>query len=142
MDVHKHGTVPNSAGVSVGVVMSDGQEHRLFSLKVLPDLGMGKPVLERNIQEETVILVSTTDSGRYLALAASNIICGLLFGHRFFYDDPEYVGNLHVLDELAGYSKDCAPLNAVPWLQYLAGDMFLVNRIKTAYQMAMRWTMK
>ena len=77
--------------------MSDGplwQEHRQFSLKVLHELGMGKPVLEQKIQEEAAILVSTIrseggqsiDPGQYLALATSNIICGLLFGHRF-YDD-------------------------------------------------------
>lgn len=137
----------------VGIVLTDGplwREQRQFTLKVLHDLGMGKPFLEQKIQEEAAILVSTIraengqpiDPDRHLMLATANAICCLLFGHRFLYDDAKFIEAIQALVEMLECSKSCAPLNAMPWLQYLPGDLFAVQRTKITHRKYNKWIME
>uniref|UniRef100_A0A3B3TQF7 Cytochrome P450 2F2-like n=1 Tax=Poecilia latipinna TaxID=48699 RepID=A0A3B3TQF7_9TELE len=82
-----------------GVVMVDygpmWREHRRFTLKTLRNFGLGKKSMEDRILEEIQHTVKTLEknSGQTLSPqvmfhnAASNIICQVLFGKRYKYDD-------------------------------------------------------
>ncbi|XP_054907227.1 cytochrome P450 2D17-like isoform X2 [Poeciliopsis prolifica] len=82
-----------------GVVMVDygpmWRQHRRFALMTLRNFGLGKKSMEDKILEEIQHTVKTLEknSGQTLSPqvmfhnAASNIICQVLFGTRYEYDD-------------------------------------------------------
>ncbi|XP_023204049.1 cytochrome P450 2K1-like isoform X2 [Xiphophorus maculatus] len=84
-----------------GVIWNNGdawKEMRRFSLTNLRDFGMGKKVCEDKIIEESQHLIEVFkkhkgkafDTSQSLGYAVSNIICSMVYGSRFEYDDPEF----------------------------------------------------
>lgn len=84
-----------------GVFFSNGErwrQLRKFTMHALRDLGMGKREGEELIQAEIQTLVEAFQGTRgqpfdpslLLSQATSNIICSLLFGIRFPYEDEEF----------------------------------------------------
>ncbi|KAG7232711.1 hypothetical protein INR49_008198 [Caranx melampygus] len=84
-----------------GVLWSNGdswREMRRFALTNLRDYGMGKKACEDKISEETHYLTEVFrkfkgeafDMTQPVTCAVSNIICSLVYGSRFDYDDPEF----------------------------------------------------
>uniref|UniRef100_A0A8C7DSI6 Uncharacterized protein n=1 Tax=Naja naja TaxID=35670 RepID=A0A8C7DSI6_NAJNA len=89
------------ASVSSGILLSSGQnwkQQRRFSMATLKTLGMGKSTLEYQIQEEAQNLVEVfrktegkpMNPSFALNLAVSNVICALVFGHRFSTEDETF----------------------------------------------------
>ncbi|KAM4695602.1 cytochrome P450 2G1-like [Rhinophrynus dorsalis] len=94
-----------------GVVFSNGEtwKHlRRFSISTFRSFGMGKRSIEERIQEEAQCLVEEFRKTNgvpfnptyYCSQVASNIICSLIFGQRFEYDDPEFRRLMHIIDEI------------------------------------------
>ncbi|XP_072036409.1 cytochrome P450 2J3-like [Amphiura filiformis] len=94
-----------------GVVLSTGEswkEHRRFSLKILRSFGVGKRRFEDQIAKESEYLMKEIssiqgnhfDPTHLLSNAVSYIICSVVFGKRFEYDDPEFRQLLHSFDEV------------------------------------------
>uniref|UniRef100_A0A8C5T4G4 Cytochrome P450 n=1 Tax=Malurus cyaneus samueli TaxID=2593467 RepID=A0A8C5T4G4_9PASS len=90
-----------------GVVFSDGErwrQLRRFSLTVLRDFGMGKRSIESRIQEEAQELLQefqktqAFDPTFLLSCAVSNIICSIVFGSRFDYQDPEFLERMQLIN--------------------------------------------
>ncbi|XP_072286205.1 cytochrome P450 2G1-like isoform X2 [Pyxicephalus adspersus] len=94
------GKVPNFDVIfkGFGVVFSNGKqwrELRKFSITTLQNFGLGKKSIEERIQEEAGFLVAEIRSLKeksinpkgLLAQAVSNIICSVVFGNRFEYDN-------------------------------------------------------
>uniref|UniRef100_A0A8C5QB25 Cytochrome P450 n=1 Tax=Leptobrachium leishanense TaxID=445787 RepID=A0A8C5QB25_9ANUR len=122
-------------GNSKGVVMAHygraWKEQRRFSLSTMRDFGMGKKSLEERVTEEAFHLCSAlkAEQGRafnphyIMNTAVSNIICSIIFGDRFEYDDDKYQQLLHHFeDSLKAESSVLAQVaNAVPWLTYIPG---------------------
>uniref|UniRef100_A0A087X5V5 Cytochrome P450 2K1-like n=1 Tax=Poecilia formosa TaxID=48698 RepID=A0A087X5V5_POEFO len=102
-----------------GVLWSNGdtwREMRGFSLSNLRDFGMGRKVCEDKITEECQLLMEVIknykgkpfDTTQPITYAVSNIICSMIYGSRFEYDDPEFecmISRVHKINQLLGSSS-------------------------------------
>lgn len=123
-----------------GVAFSSGhywKEQRSVALTILRKFGMGKNILADRIQD---IVSSYVD---YLArlkgnpidirtmtnISACNVICSIIIGHRFDYDDKEFHKLIAHLNSTALDQKNVSLINYIPWLKYLPGDLFMAKKI-------------
>ncbi|XP_060703980.1 cytochrome P450 2J6-like isoform X1 [Hemiscyllium ocellatum] len=107
------------------------REQRRFSLSTLRNLGLGKRSLEARILEEAKFLNKQFENAKGLPFdphislnnATSNIICSIIFGERFDYQDEKFHKFLHYLSEdLAlegGFWGQL--LNSFPFIRNLPG---------------------
>ncbi|XP_019114673.1 cytochrome P450 2K1-like isoform X1 [Larimichthys crocea] len=112
-----------------GVLWSNGdswKEMRRFALTNLRDFGMGKKACEDKIIEECERLIEVFtkfkgkafDNSRPVNYAVSNIICSIVYGSRFEYDDPEFTSLVDRTNrniQLAG-SPLVQIFNLFPWI--------------------------
>lgn len=118
-----------------GVVWSNGEawkQMRRFMLSTLRDFGMGKRSIEVKILEEAGFLVEKIRSYKeqpfntdiITNFATANVICSIVFGERFDYEDEAFlnIGNLvHESFRLLG-SPMVQVYNAYPFLRFLPGS--------------------
>ncbi|XP_072025499.1 cytochrome P450 2U1-like [Amphiura filiformis] len=101
--------------------------RRRFSLAAFRDLGMGKFQMEKQITEEIQRLcnvISKHDGKEFspfccLDITTCNVVCCLIFGQGFAYDDPKL---LRILNGLVQLFKECSftgLANFIPWMRYL-----------------------
>uniref|UniRef100_A0A671QYJ8 Cytochrome P450, family 2, subfamily AE, polypeptide 1 n=1 Tax=Sinocyclocheilus anshuiensis TaxID=1608454 RepID=A0A671QYJ8_9TELE len=95
---------------------TDAEKQRCFALATLKYFGVGKKTLENSILQECRFLCDSIQTERGLSFnpqhlvtdAVANIICGLVFGHRFEYDDHKF----HLMQE---YLDDVFQLPISNW---------------------------
>ncbi|XP_062915413.1 cytochrome P450 2K1-like isoform X2 [Mobula hypostoma] len=115
-----------------GIAFSTGEswrQMRRFTISTLRDFGMGKKTIEDKIIEEAHFLIKMFESHKgqefnpaiELSAAVGNIICSILFGDRFDYDDQTFIILVKAINESAKLSG--SPMiqlyNAVPILGFL-----------------------
>uniref|UniRef100_A0AAY4DV90 Cytochrome P450 n=1 Tax=Denticeps clupeoides TaxID=299321 RepID=A0AAY4DV90_9TELE len=99
-----------------GLVTSNGErwrQLRRFTLTTLRDFGMGRRMMETWIQEESRHLVESLKETKsapieptcFLGRAVSNVICALVFGQRFTYDDKRLLRLLEFLSDMPRFGS-------------------------------------
>ncbi|KAL2089548.1 hypothetical protein ACEWY4_014236 [Coilia grayii] len=95
----------------LGIISSSGsiwKHQRRFALSTLKYFGVGKKTLEHSIQQESQWLCDALQTERGLPFnphyvltnAVANIICTLVFGHRFDYNDHHFQDMLKCSDDV------------------------------------------
>ncbi|XP_072918430.1 uncharacterized protein [Hemitrygon akajei] len=118
-----------------GIIFGSGEswkQMRRFAISTLRDFGMGKKTIEDKIIEEAHFLIKLLESCKgqefnptiQLNAAVANIICSIVFGDRFEYDDERFIALVKRVNEniqLAG-SPMVQLYNAFPILGFLPGS--------------------
>ncbi|KAK2855894.1 hypothetical protein Q5P01_004629 [Channa striata] len=119
-----------------GVLWSNGdawKDLRRFALTNLRDFGMGKKACEDKILEECHFLMEVFkkfkgkpfDTTQPVNYAVSNIICSMVYGSRFKYDDPEFTSLVDRVNrnmQLLG-SPTIRVYNQFPWIGKWFGNL-------------------
>ncbi|XP_075044992.1 cytochrome P450 2J4-like isoform X1 [Mixophyes fleayi] len=105
------------------------KEHRRFTLSTLRNFGLGKKSMEERICEESSYLIQDLKENKdtlydphfVIDNAVSNIICSIVFGRRYNYDDRTFRDILNIVhDNLKLSSGIWAQLyNEFGFLRYL-----------------------
>ncbi|XP_069087566.1 cytochrome P450 2D15-like [Pleurodeles waltl] len=121
----------NCAGMVLAKYGQSWKEVRRFSLSTLRDFGLGKKSLEERVMEEAEFLCSALKSKSgspfdpYLMLnnAVSNVICSIIFGDRFEYDDKKFLTVMRLFEDIIKTTGELLPqlVNVVPALVHIPG---------------------
>nr|XP_046245805.1 cytochrome P450 2F5-like [Scatophagus argus] len=143
--------VKATRGYGLGISNGDRwQQLRRFTLTTLRDFGMGRKAMEEWIQEESKHLVARISNTKatpfdptyFLSCTVSNVICCLVFGQRFSYDDEHFLYLLQTISEIArfGSSPWGQLYNVFPWLmERLPGQQHKTfSRIEVLRQFIMK----
>nr|KAG5686870.1 hypothetical protein BaRGS_015548 [Batillaria attramentaria] len=112
------------------VLFSEGpkwKELRRVTLMTMRDFGMGKKTIEERIQDEARAVMGVLDIGQgqpicmkpLLTSFTSNIICSIIFGKRFDYDDPVFKELTSLLTEAVAMPVMFLPVNFLSCLRFL-----------------------
>ncbi|KAG1935495.1 cytochrome P450 2Y3 [Pimephales promelas] len=115
-DFAPRGPIPflNRVVKGYGLIVSNGErwrQLRRFTLTTLRDFGMGRKRMEQWIQEESEHLLKSFEETRskpvdpvfFMSRAVSNVICSLVFGQRFDYDDKSFLHLLQIISRLVRF---------------------------------------
>ncbi|XP_072337674.1 cytochrome P450 2K1-like [Scyliorhinus torazame] len=118
-----------------GIIFGHGEswkQMRRFTLTTLRDFGMGKKIIEDKIIEETNFLIKIFESYKghsfnptvKLNSAVANMICSIVFGDRFDYEDEKFVSLVKRVSENVqlGGTAVVQLYNAFPFLRFLPGS--------------------
>lgn len=136
-----------------GVIMNSGhewKEQRSVTISILKNFGMGKNLLAEKIQEEAQCYMDVlaglggkpTNLRIITNLSTSNIVCSVVVGNRFEYDDEYFQDLMATLDSIV---EDLTVSNIVafiPILKYVPGDPFKAKRITVSTKKVMNLFVK
>ncbi|XP_066283597.1 cytochrome P450 2U1-like [Branchiostoma lanceolatum] len=108
------------------------KEHRKFMLTSLRDFGVGKRSMEGKILEETRALadeISKKENQSFcisnmMQVTVSNVICSIVFGSRYEYDDPKFIQLIEAIDHFFTTPRSALLPAFIPILRYVP----VVNR--------------
>ncbi|XP_041850579.1 cytochrome P450 2G1-like [Melanotaenia boesemani] len=136
------GSVPliKKATKDYGIGVSNGErwrQLRRFTLTSLRDFGMGRKGMEEWIQEESQHLRAQIRSFKgeafnpaiLLSRTVSNVICCLVFGQRFTYEDKQFLNLLTIISTIVMFDSSPSGVlyNIFPWLmEHLPGPQHTV----------------
>ncbi|XP_035699757.1 cytochrome P450 2C15-like [Branchiostoma floridae] len=94
---------PQRLGIATAPFGTPWKEHRKFTLMSLREFGFGKRSMEGKILEESLAFQAELmkmgnqpfDISRMIQNAVTNVICSIVFGYRFEYNDDKFI---HLMD--------------------------------------------
>ncbi|XP_067301628.1 cytochrome P450 2B15-like [Pseudorasbora parva] len=121
----------NGYGIIMVTFGHSWRQQRRFALHTLRNFGLGKKSVEDRVLEESRYLISemlkaegkSMNPQHALQNAVSNIICSIVFGDRFDYDDKRFSCLLEILNEnfrLAGGAEGQF-FNLAPFIKHFPG---------------------
>uniref|UniRef100_A0A2C9KAM4 Cytochrome P450 n=1 Tax=Biomphalaria glabrata TaxID=6526 RepID=A0A2C9KAM4_BIOGL len=124
-----------------GIISSSGSNwkaQRTTSLAILRNFGMGKNMLAEKILEEVSFYTKelAKNNGKpcdihYLTnMSVSNVISSIIFGKRFEFNDPKFIKQIEMLNDLVKLSTGVLVLNRS--LYYLPYDLFKGKKADTS----------
>ncbi|KAI8512180.1 hypothetical protein Bbelb_088190 [Branchiostoma belcheri] len=117
--------ISNNKGIAMIPSGPLWKEHRKFALLTLRSFGFGKRGAESKILEESAILCQEilNTGGKPFSItrlkATTNVICSLVFAHRFEYEDPQFLRIMEDFDTIAGTNFINMPENIFPFLRHV-----------------------
>ncbi|XP_034559713.1 cytochrome P450 2J2-like [Notolabrus celidotus] len=128
----------NDISNGLGVVFSSGhlwKQQRRFTLSTLRYFGFGRKSLEPVILDEFTNCAKDIQSYKgkpfnprlIVGNAVSNIICSLVFGHRFEYNDQRF-------KQLLSWFETALQLEASIWVQFYNSFPLLMRRLPGPHQ--------
>lgn len=126
----RHGIIGNSGPI--------WKEQRTFTLGALRDFGFGKKSLEVRVKEEVEVFLGSVEETKgqtfiltdKIHISISNIICSIVFGERFEYDDKTFDKFLQLMNQNFSNSALAGVLNFMPFLTKIPGDLLSAKRLK------------
>ncbi|XP_059161782.1 cytochrome P450 2C15-like [Physella acuta] len=123
-----------------GVIFSNGQnwkEQRTVALNILRDFGMGKNRLAEKIEEEIDHFLDLlaeqegkpSDIKIVTNISIANVICSIVLGNRFNYQDENFQDMVTKLTAILTDSHFNGVTNFIPFLHLLPGDRFHIKKI-------------
>uniref|UniRef100_A0A670I029 unspecific monooxygenase n=1 Tax=Podarcis muralis TaxID=64176 RepID=A0A670I029_PODMU len=105
-----HLPLADDVNKGLGIVFSNGEvwkQLRRFALTTLRNFGMGKKSIEERIKEEAQFLLEKfqdtqekpLDPTYLLSCALSNVICAIVFGKRYDYNDKKFLSMMSLMNE-------------------------------------------
>ncbi|KFV18466.1 Cytochrome P450 2J6, partial [Tauraco erythrolophus] len=128
-----------------GIMFSNGhlwKQQRRFGLAVMRKMGVGKKDQERQLQEEACHLVEylkktngkPLDPSMPVMRAVANVICSVIFGHRFSEDDENFLHLIQSADNIGAFINSISFFicETFPWFahHFLASFKQFASNIK------------
>ncbi|XP_059156008.1 cytochrome P450 2U1-like [Physella acuta] len=118
-----------------GLALSSGsvyKELKLTSMTILKNLGMGKNILAEKISEGVVVYLQEITELKGIAtnirpltdICVANIICSMIFGKKFDFDDPIFNRLLDLNHQFVIAFRSTSICNFFPFLRYIPFDPF------------------
>ncbi|XP_059177466.1 cytochrome P450 2U1-like [Physella acuta] len=128
-----------------GLIVSSGplwREQRATAMTILRNLGMGKSVLAEKISQEVFVYVRELSLLRgqpsniktLTNMSVSNVICSVIFGRRFEFDDLFFLKTVSQFNVLVELAATGSLANFLPLLVYLPFDIFGGRRLIKTYR--------
>ncbi|KAK0061482.1 cytochrome P450 2J1 [Biomphalaria pfeifferi] len=125
-----------------GIGMNSGhawKEQRSVALSILRKFGFGKNVLAERVQEEVSHYLDylsnydnkPVDIRKITTESTANIICSILIGKRYEYNDPTFQRLIMEIENFFSCNKQEAIIIFFPFLKYLPGHQKIVQTMNS-----------
>ena len=112
---------------------------RTFTTGLLREFGFGRKSLQSQVRQEIELFLGEVEKKinkpynckHLLQISVSNIICSIIFGERFDYNDKNFITMMDEMNEILRLQSGASMLNFFPFLRYLPGDPFKMKRLET-----------
>ncbi|KAG9269332.1 cytochrome P450 2B4 [Astyanax mexicanus] len=118
-------------GIVMATYGNSWRQQRRFALHTLRDFGLGKKSVEERVAEEARYLIKEMLKQEGKAFypshpimnSVSNIICSIVFGDRFEYDDRRFAKLLEIINENIRFlgSPVSQVFNLIPFIKHFRG---------------------